>query len=100
MADSTATAARATAKARIGCWGGRFTGRGLAGQSLLRTCQSPNDWPGPVSAPQAVASFRRIASRALAGFDLGGLLFDKPDDVLDHVLIPDMMIGDARQIDH
>src|SRR3546814_3442298 len=32
--------------------------------------------------------------------DLGGLCFHQRDDVIDHPRVLDMMIGDARQIDH
>src|SRR3954471_16070422 len=34
------------------------------------------------------------------GFDLGGFLLDQTDDVIDHVGVLHMVVGDARQIDH
>ena len=40
---------------------------------------------------------RRRCSR---GFDLGRLGFDQPDDMVDHVGVLDMVVGDAGEIDH
>src|SRR5688500_8727871 len=34
------------------------------------------------------------------GFELGGLGFDEADDVVDHFLVPNMMVGDSGEVDH
>src|SRR3546814_2479919 len=44
--------------------------------------------------------FRRDLLCGLGGVDLGGLGLDQLDDVIDHVGILHMVVGDAREIDH
>src|SRR5207248_11098016 len=42
---------------------------------------------------------QRLLAR-LVGFDLGGLGFDQLHDVIDHLGVFDVVVGDAREIDH
>src|SRR5437763_11350422 len=44
--------------------------------------------------------FRRVRGRRFRRFDLRGLRFDQLYDMVDHVGILDMMIGDSGEIDH
>ena len=43
---------------------------------------------------------QRVHAHRAARIDLGRLRFDELDDVLDHVGVLDMMVGDPRQEDH
>src|SRR5687768_14632520 len=56
----------------------------------------------PAGAGMTVKSglLRRVGNGGAGGLDLGRLGFDQPDDMVDHLLVADMMVGQAGEIDH
>src|SRR4029450_947297 len=90
----------------IGC-GGRLVARGPGKADQ----QANNDYKDKGSSHRARIGRQGLAKYLLGGFarrficsvarlDLRRLLLDEADDMVDHLLVADMMVGDAGQIDH